>query len=274
VPEGDTLHRTAAGLRPVLLGRPVVAARARRPGPSVDGLVGRTVTAVEAVGKNLLIRFDDGRTMRTHLGMGGAWHRYRRGERWRRPAIRARLVLEVPDAVVVCFDAPTVELFDARAERLHPALAGLGPDLLGATFDLDAAVARLRAPALAGRAIAEVLLDQRVVAGIGNVYKSEVLFVAGVDPFVPVDELVPAVARAILETARRLLVENSQPGTPAWRRTTGRAPEAVLAVGGALWVYRRTGRPCRRCGTAIRSRSHGTPPRRTYWCPRCQRAPG
>lgn len=271
MPEGDTLHRTAAGLRPHLVGRRVVAARARESGPAVRTLVGRTVVGVEAVGKNLLLRFDDGRTLRTHLRMRGAWHRYRPGEPWRRPAARASLVLEVEGAVAVCFDAPTVELLDGRAERIHPALAGLGPDLLAPEFDLDAAVGRLAAPNLAERPIAEVLLDQRVVAGIGNVYKSEVCFVAGIDPFTPVGALSAAARRAIVATARRLMLENARPGAPVRRRTTGPADGAVA---GALWVYRRAGRPCRRCGTPIAGRSHGDPPRRTYWCPRCQRGAG
>ena len=136
MPEGDTLHRTADGLRPYLVGRAVTAARRRGPGrrPAGGRLVGSTVTAVEAIGKNLLIRFDNGLELRTHLRMNGSWHRYRPGERWRRPPARARLVLEVPGAVAVCFDAPVVELFETRAEAVHPALAALGPDLLGPSF--------------------------------------------------------------------------------------------------------------------------------------------
>ena len=137
MPEGDTLFRTAAGLRPYLVGRDVLAARAQGPGavPQIHRVVGKRVDAVEAHGKNLLIRFDGGLELRTHLRMNGSWHRYRPGERWRRPPGRARLVLEVDGAVAVCFDAPVVELFEARAERVHPSLSRLGPDLL---------VARLR----------------------------------------------------------------------------------------------------------------------------------
>ncbi|HWP63720.1 MAG TPA: DNA-formamidopyrimidine glycosylase family protein [Candidatus Binatia bacterium] len=277
MPEGDTLHRTAAGLRPFLVGRPVLAARARGPGPAVGVLVGATVTAVEAVGKNLLVRFDDGRTLRTHLRMRGAWHRYRPGEAWRRPPWRASLVLEVPGSVAVCFDAPIVELFETRAEGLHPGLAGLGPDLLAPVVDTAAAAARFRAPELADRPIAEALLDQRIVAGIGNVYKSEVLFLARVDPFAAVGSLPEPTLRALVDTARRLLVANARPDRSARRRTTdGPAgflvTEGTTRAGESLWVYRRTGRPCRRCGTAIAARSHGQPPRRTYWCPRCQAA--
>ena len=127
MPEGDTLFRTAAGLRPHLVGRAVTAARATRPGPQIERVVGSTVDAVESHGKNLVIRFDNGLELRTHMRMNGSWHRYRPGERWRRPPARARVVLEVPGAVAVCFDAPVVELFEQRAEALHPGLSTLGP---------------------------------------------------------------------------------------------------------------------------------------------------
>src|SRR5690242_8244315 len=127
MPEGDTLYRTAAGLRPHLVGRAVTAARARLPGPQVDRLIGATITGVDAHGKHLLIRFDNGLELRSHLGMHGSWHRYRPGERWRRAPARAKLVLEVPGAVAVCFDAPTLELFETRIEAIHPVLAKLGP---------------------------------------------------------------------------------------------------------------------------------------------------
>src|SRR5215210_6580048 len=146
MPEGDTLHRTATGLAPHLVGRAVTAARVRPGGPQVQRIIGATVTEVQAVGKNLLIRFDNGLEIRTHLRMTGSWHRYRPGERWRRSPARARLVLEVPGAVAVCFDAPVVELFETRAEAIHPTLAGLGPDLLDPEWsdrDLDEAVRRL-----------------------------------------------------------------------------------------------------------------------------------
>ena len=152
MPEGDTLFRTAAGLRPHLVGRKVTAARARRPGPQVERIIGTTIESVESQGKNLLIRFDNGLEIRTHLRMNGSWHRYRPGERWRRPEARARLVIEVPGAVAVCFDAPVVELFEQRAEGLHPGLNALGPDLLDPGFDaaaVDEAVRRLRDPARA-----------------------------------------------------------------------------------------------------------------------------
>ena len=127
--------------------------------------------------------------MRTHLRMNGSWHRYRPGERWRRPAARARLVIEVPGAVAVCFDAPVVELFEARTEQLHPGLAALGPDLLDPAWggaEAEEAIRRLRDPAAATRTISAALLDQRVVAGIGNIWRGETLFAERVDPLAPV----------------------------------------------------------------------------------------
>jgi endonuclease VIII len=258
MPEGDTLFRTAAGLRPHLVGRVVSGARARRPGPQVDRIVGATVSAVESQGKNLLIRFDNGLELRTHLRMSGAWHRYRPGERWRRPEARARLVIEVPGAVAVCFDAPVVELFEQRAESLHPALAGLGPDLLDAAFGpAEAAEARrrLREPGRAAMTISEALLDQRALAGIGNIWRNETLFAERVDPLAPVERLDDATLDRLVATARRLLADSAA-------RTPGRA---------RLNVYRRAGRPCPRCGTLISAAQLTAElPRTTYWCPRCQ----
>jgi endonuclease-8 len=271
MPEGDTLHRVAAGLRPHLLGRPVTGARARVPGPQVSRVVGRTVTGVDALGKNLLIRFDDGLELRTHLRLHGSWHRYRPGEPWRRSPSRAVLVLEVPGSVAVCFDAPVVELFEQRAERLHPSLGRLGPDLLDPAFDADEALRRLRDPGRAHLTIAEALLDQRALAGIGNVYKNEVLWIERVSPFAAVAALDDGTLVRLITTARRLLVANTGPRTArtrAERITTDGDPRAA---GEPLWVYRRTGRPCRRCRTPIRSARQGTDlPRTTYWCPTCQ----
>lgn len=273
MPEGDTLHRVASGLRPYLVGRRVIAARARLPGPQVGRLSGATITEIEALGKNLLIRFDNGLELRTHLRLHGSWHRYRPGERWRRPEARASLVLEVPDAVAVCFDAPVVELFERRAEALHPSLGRLGPDLLDPSFDAPDAIRRLRDPARASLEVAEALLDQRAMAGIGNVYKNEVLWIERVSPFTPIAELDDATLGRLVSTARRLLVENiGSRGRVGHRRaervTTGGDRRAA---GDPLWVYRRTARPCRRCRTPIRSVRQGRElPRTTYWCPSCQ----
>ncbi len=257
MPEGDTLFRTAAGLRPYLVGRDVLNARAQGPGPvpQVQRIVGKRVDAVEAHGKNLLIRFDGGLELRTHLRMHGSWHRYRPGERWRRPPARARLVLEVDGAVAVCFDAPVVELFEARAESLHPSLSRLGPDLLDPDFDAAEAHRRLRAPDRRQTTISAALLDQRALAGIGNIWRNETLFAERVDPFAVVGDLDDRTLDRLIATARRLLTASA-----------GVAPGRA-----AMRVYRRTGRPCPRCGTAIRSAPlRGDIPRTTYWCPTCQ----
>jgi endonuclease-8 len=272
VPEGDTLFRTAAGLRPYLVGRTVTAARTAGPGavPQVARIVGREITSVESLGKNLLIRFDNGLEIRTHLRMNGSWHRYRPGERWRRPAGRARLVIEVPGAVAVCFDAPVVELLEVRAEAFHPSLGRLGPDLLAPDFDADAAIRRLREPSRAGLTIAEALLDQRALAGIGNVYKNEVLWLERVSPFAAVGDLDDETLARLVATSRRLLLANAAPSHGPERVTTAGPRSAP----GPISIYGRTGRPCPRCRTPIASTRLGTDiPRTTYWCPTCQPAP-
>ena len=262
MPEGDTLHGTATGLAPHLVGRTVSAARVRAGGPQVSRIVGATISSVEAVGKNLLIRFDNGLELRTHLRMTGSWHRYRPGEPWRRPAARARLVLEVPGAVAVCFDAPVIELFETRAEALHPTLARLGPDLLDAAWGpklADEARRRLRDPARATLTISEGLLDQRAVAGIGNIWRNETLFHERVDPWARVADVDDPTIVRLIATARDLLRRSVD-------SPTGRS---------LIWVYGRAGRPCRRCGNLVRSAPLATGiPRTTYWCPACQGGKG
>jgi endonuclease-8 len=267
MPEGDTIFRSATVLRRHLLGGVVREAWSQpRPGlarvPALSRLEGRTVESVEARGKHLLIGFSGGVWLRTHLRMRGSWHRYRVGEAWRLPRSRASAMLRTDTAVAVCFDAPEVELLSATELARHPALSALGPDLLGTTFDADEAVRRLLA--VPARPLGEALLDQRSVAGIGNVVKSEVLFLERLDPWAPVATVPEASLRAALGTARRVLQANVGGGA---RVTTGdRSP------GRALWVYGRAGRPCRRCGTLVAGRRQGEQARMTYWCPRCQPA--
>jgi endonuclease-8 len=276
MPEGDTLARIAVALRPYLAGRVVTAARARLPGPQVSRIVGQKIDAVDAAGKNLLIRFDGGLELRTHLGLHGSWHRYRPGETWRRPPSRAALVLEVPGAIAVCFDAPVVELFERRAEAVHPTISMLGPDLLDDGYDQAEAVRRLRDPSRADVAIGEAILDQRAVAGIGNVFKSEVLFIERVDPFARVGTLDAATLGRVLGTAREQLKANARSDAPAGRTTTVDPKTGKKLAPSRLWVYDRAGRPCHRCGTLIRSAPQGSElPRTTYWCPSatCQGGP-
>jgi endonuclease-8 len=190
----------------------------------------------------------------------GSWHRYRPGERWRRPPARAGAVVETPATVAVCFDPLTVELMDTRALAIHPALSRLGPDASTADFDVDEALRRLDSADRAGMATGDALLDQKILAGVGNVIRSEVCFIERVDPF-------RAVADVDDETRRRL-VERS---ATILRANRGGGSRVTTAPGtpGDLYVYGRTGRPCRRCGTPIRSAISGGG-RRVYWCPRCQ----
>ncbi len=273
MPEGDTLFRTATVLREVLAGKDVTAARGRPDGVALGRAVGSRVERVESVGKHLLIGFSNGVSLHTHLRMNGSWHRYRSGERWRRSPARAVAVIEVPDAVAVCFDAPTVELLDSRALGLHPVLAALGPDLLASEPDLEEAMRRLSDPGRAQMPLGEALLDQTAMAGLGNVYRSEVCFIERVDPFLAVERVDAAVLRRVVMRGQRLIHANrDDPARTTTLDATGAppGPSRSRRPGDRLYVYGRTGRPCRRCGTPIRSVVTGELPRRTYWCPTCQ----
>jgi len=265
VPEGDTLNRIADVLRPLLVGREVVGARGRPGGAQLERVVGSRVESVDNRAKHLLIGFDDGLTLHTHLGLHGSWHRYRRGEGWRRAPARAVAVIETADWIAVCFDAPTVELIETRALAIHPALGGLGGDAGADKFDAHRALVALRVPGRARMAVGDALLDQSAVAGLGNVYRSELCFIERIDPFTPVADVPDGKLLTMLEHGARLIRRNSAGGA---RVTT--AP----GTAGNLYVYGRTGRPCRRCGTPIRSRvtrAHASAnPRRVYWCPTCQ----
>lgn len=255
MPEGDTIHRTAATLRTVLQGRPL----ARFHAPRVRGRPpagGSSIEAVEARGKHLLIRFGDGVVLHSHMRMTGSWHTYRTGERWRRHASRARVVIETPSSVAVCFDAPVVELLDEGGLARHPQLRALGPDLCVPAPDLDEAARRMD-DLDPSTPVGVALLDQRVASGVGNVYRSEVLWTCRVDPFRPLRETTPETRRTLLDSAARLLRAN----------LGGRRRETVP---GGLAVYDRTGRPCRRCGSAIRTHRLGEQARSVWWCPGCQ----
>lgn len=265
MPEGDTLARIAAVLRPLLVGRTITAARGRPGGAQLGQVVGGSVESVDARGKHLLIRFDNGLTLHTHLGLHGSWHRYRRAEPWRRSPSRAVAVLETDVWVAVCFDAPTVELLETRALAVHPVLRSLGSDAATEDFDVERGLAALRDPSRAGMAVGDALIDQRAVAGLGNVYRSELCFLERVHPLAPVSSVNDDRLRAMLERGGRLVKMNSRGGARV--TTTAGTP-------GNLYIYGRTGRPCRRCATPIvasttRARE-GANPRRVYWCPTCQ----
>lgn len=269
MPEGDTIARAATALHRALAGTVVTAfATGLAPLARVDDdtpIAGRTIDACSSRGKHLLMRFSGGLTLRTHWRMHGSWHLYRPGERWQRPARAARIRVDTAAWVAVAFDMPVAEFVrDAELGRHRP-LAMLGPDLAAGDVDRADAVARLRGAG--ARPIGDALLDQRLVAGVGNVLRAETLFLAGLHPERPVASLAPADLEAVVEIAARLIGVNARPSAGPTRNTTGR-----LAPGEALWVYQRTGDPCRRCGTSIRSAVPGEDGRRVYWCPRCQPA--
>ncbi len=265
MPEGDTIFRTARTLDQALAGRVLARFEARRlvhrPFPP-----GTRVVRVEARGKHCLIHFDDGRALRTHLRMSGSWHLYRPGERWRRQPAAARAVVEVtPGAgdergwVAVCFSAPVVELATAGAPA--SGTAHLGPDLCRPDPDLDEALRRVERLSGPQRPVVDVLLDQRIAAGVGNVYKSEVCFACRVHPGAPIATLDPDLRRRLLSTAAEQLRANLD------------HPDRATLDGG-LAVYGRAGRACRRCATPIAWARMGEDHRATYWCPTCQPGPG
>jgi endonuclease-8 len=211
---------------------------------------------VEAVGKHLLIHFSDGLTLQTHMMMSGSWHLYRPAERWQRPRHMARVVIEVDDWVAVCFLAPVVRSY--RAARGHTPVDHLGVDLCRVDADIEVVLQRVPSFSSPDSLIADVLLDQRITCGIGNVYKSETLFACRVNPMTPLRDLDDAELRSLFETAARLLRVNLE------------GPARSTVVTGGLAVYGRFRRPCRVCGTPIERGSVGQPKRVTYWCPRCQ----
>ena len=269
MPEGDTIARAAAALHRALAGATVTAFETGLAGLArVDDdtpIAGRTIEASTAHGKHLLLRFSGGLTLRTHMRMHGSWHLYRHGERWQRPARAMRIRLDTAAWVAVAFDVPVAEFVRDAALTRHRPLAVLGPDLADPAFDRNAAAARLAA--VADRPIGDALLDQRVAAGIGNVLRSEVLFLCGLHPQQPVGTIDAAGLARALDIAARLIQRNARPDAGPTRNTTGRT-----APGEDLWVYGRTGRPCRRCGTAVRSAVPGVDGRRVYWCDTCQPA--
>lgn len=258
MPEGDTIYLTAKRLHDALAGHQVVSSDFRLPQLATADISGSAVLEVLPRGKHILIRLDNGRTLHSHLRMDGSWQVYRAGQRWRVPAHEIRIVLATRDRQAVGYRLHDVELIPTADEA---SLVGhLGPDLLGPDWDPTQVVHRLLARP--EREIAPALLDQRNLAGIGNLYKNEVLFLRGVSPWTQVGEV--GNLTPLVSLSRRLLVANKD----RWEQvTTGdRRP------GHQHYVFERSGRPCRRCGTAIASAEQGEPPyqRLTYWCPSCQ----
>jgi endonuclease VIII len=274
MPEGDTVWLTARRLHEALAGRELTVFDLRVPRFATADLTGRRVLDVTPRGKHLLARFEGGLTLHTHLRMDGAWRVFKTGEPWRGgPGHQVRAVLGNTVRTAVGYRLPVVELLRTREEG--QAVGRLGPDLLGPDWDPAAAAANLLADP--GRPLGEALLDQRNLAGIGNVYKSELAFLARVTPWLPVGELPEGTALRLAVTAHRLLEANKHSSE---RRTTAGALTAA-ATGRSrpgLHVYGRAGSPCLRCGTAIRKAGgdgRGDPreDRVTYWCPGCQPGP-
>jgi endonuclease VIII len=263
MPEGDSLHRLARTLAPVLEGREVVSFAARRlDDAATRSFVGHRIVSVSARGKNLLVRFDDARVLHVHLAMQGRVFVERpRSSFWAPERAQPDMRLVVPGASIVGRRLAVLRLLSAAQEKRNEDLAGLGPDLVREEWDEAEALRRLRRLPK-DRSIAEALLVQRAVAGIGNVYKSEVLFLEHIDPRRPLAGVTDAQLRALLRRASVLLRQNLGSGPRTTRPTLG---------GARLWVYGRGGRPCLRCKTPIVRFMLGAPPgRSTYACPGCQ----
>jgi endonuclease-8 len=249
MPEGDTIFRAATALRKALAGARVTRFESAKLG---RGPLGERIESVEARGKNLLVRFEKGRTLRTHMMLHGSWHIYREGERWQRPRFQARVEMHADNGfVAVCFAAPVVEWLR------DPGL-DLGPDATSDGFDAREAVRRLQS--LGDMPVEQALLEQRAIAGVGNAIKCEALFVARVDPFARVGALPPESLARLVEESHRLLVRNRSAG-----------PRSSRPLGPRFWVYGRAFKPCLVCGEEIRLRRAS---RITWFCPSCQRPLG
>lgn len=249
--EGDTIRRLARRFEQTIVGETVTASAPNPRGKAsgIERLDGRKLERVEAHGKHFLLDFGE-LSLHSHLGMSGGWHIHRRGARWRRPRTSAWAVLSGGIWDAVQFGGPTLEVMSTSKMRRHPQIARLGPDILDDDFDEDAVVAAMYADAT--RSLGDALLDQSLVAGIGNIFKSEACFAARIDPRRPVGDLSEEELREVLGAARGLMREAVK---------SGRYPHKV---------YRRRQGACPRCHGRIESRGQGDANRTTYWCPRCQ----
>ena len=259
MPEGDTIHAAARRVGAALVGREIVAIETPQPRHALDRwperLAGRSVRSVDARGKHLFVRFEGDLTLHSHLRMGGWWGVFRRGERWRRSPRRAWLVIRTPEHEVVQFDGPVLELMTEGRTRFDRRLAALGPDILADDFDPGDVLRRLRSDDPT-RGVGDALLDQRNVAGVGNMWKSEACWAARVSPWRALAKTADDEVERILGAARPLMQASVERG--------GRGS------GSELEVFGRSGRPCPRCGTPIRARGQGDDNRTTYWCEGCQ----
>jgi endonuclease-8 len=252
VAEGDTIMRAARRIEAAVGGQELEVRphSARAHAARLDRIDGRRLNRVESHGKHLLLHFGD-LVLHSHMGMSGSWHTYARGSRWRKPAGAAWVTLSGAETEAVQFGGPTLRLLRTTQLRSDPTLSRLGPDVLGPEFDPE--TARIRLQASPARELGEALLDQRLIAGIGNIFKSEACFVARLNPWRGVGELGDAELERVLKAGQQLMRESVESGRPS--RT----------------VYHRAGQPCPACGTPIAARGQGDANRRTYWCPRCQK---
>lgn len=257
MPEGDTVWLAGRRLNAALGGHVLTHSDFRVPQLATATLTGDTVLEVVSRGKHLLTRMSSGRTLHTHFRMEGSWHLYAPGERWKGPNDQVRVVLATAQRVAVGFRLPVVELLPTAHE--DTAVGHLGPDVCADDFDLDEAVHRLAAAP--DREIGMALLDQRNLAGLGNIYRCEPLFLLGIHPWRRVSsvDLGPLVTRAV-----RLIRTNREHPEQSTTGSTRRGEQH--------WVFERQRSPCRRCGTLIARADQGDPPyaRVTYWCPSCQ----
>ena len=278
MPEGDTIFRTARALGRALIGKTITGFRSTYPllmrFNDDTPLIGQIVERVESRGKWLLIHFSGGGTLATHMLMSGSWHIYRPGERWQKPASHMRIVIENSDYVAVGFTVPVAQMHTAQSLARNRKIPRSEIDVLSEGFDAAAAARRLLAHG--DEELADVLLHQEVLAGVGNVFKSEICFVTGLNPFCKVAALTAEQADVVIAAARKLLaanvLEDSGDAIVTYggrkRRTTHESDPSA-----SLWVYDRKGEPCRRCGELIRRRLQGRDARVTFWCPRCQPMP-
>ncbi|HEX6712905.1 MAG TPA: DNA-formamidopyrimidine glycosylase family protein [Thermoleophilaceae bacterium] len=256
MPEGDTIRSAANRVGAALIGREIESIETPHPRFGKDRwpqkLAGQGVRAVDAHGKHLMVRFDGGLTIHSHLRMTGSWGVYPRGKRWHRGAHRAWLVIRTADHEVVQFDGPVLELMTDGRSRFDQRLARLGPDVLADEFDQSVFRRRLREDDQT-RTLGDALLDQRNVAGIGNIWKAEGCFAARIDPWRRLRDVSDDEALAVINAIRPLMQKSASDGFPK-----------------DVQIYKRAGTPCPRCGTTIKARGQGDDNRTTYWCPGCQ----
>jgi len=275
MPEGDTIFRTARSMGRALIGKPITGFRSNYPLLTCfhddTPITGQIVDRVESRGKWLLIHLSGGATLATHMLMNGSWHLYRIGERWQKPSRDMRIVLENREYQAVAFTVPVARIYSEQALAREKRIPPVGSDVLSEDFDPIAAAARLRA--CGAEEVGDVLLHQQVLAGVGNVFKSEVCFVESINPFCLVSALNDEQVAALIRTSQRLVAANVLEDAAdrivtyrgQQRRTTHHSDPRE-----SLWVYGRSGEPCRRCGNTVRHRLQGPDARVTFWCQTCQ----